>query len=233
MIIYLYSHNNIIIMQYTTDYGKMFIFFTLINTIMLFVIDINYITLFIYFNSISQNLIILNDVYFQTKYKHINFELMPKFYPSYKKYLNALWEFNTISIIFGLAYVCYQYWTTKFIDFNLINKSMDYIILTIIITTISSVCFLLSLISALYYLTKIIKNTFNNHDNNNYDNNNYDNNEYFCWICDRNINKNKLFKKINCPCQEYFHPDCIDKYLIIHTNYCRAGHKIAKYEHLL
>ena len=33
--------------------------------------------------------------------------------------------------------------------------------------------------------------------------------------------------------KEYFHPDCIDKYLIIHKNYCRAGHKIAKYEHVL
>ena len=226
LIIYLYNYNNIIIMQYTTDYGKILTLFTLINVTMLFIININYITLFIYCNSISQNLIIFNDIYFQTKYTNINFELIPKFYPSYKKYLNALWEFNTISIVIGFTYACYQYWTTIFIDFNFIDKSMDYIITTAIIIILSTVCVLLNLIGALYYLSKIIKNISNN-------NNNYDDYEYFCWICDKNINKNKIVKKINCPCQEYFHPDCIDKYLIIHKNYCRSGHKIAKYEHVL
>ena len=210
-------------MQYTTYYSKSFIFLTLINIIALFFMDINYISLYIYLNSISQNLIIFNDIYFQMKYKNINFELMPKFNPSYKKYLSALWEFNIVSIIIGVAYVSYQFWTTKFIDFVFINKSMDYIITTIIITTISSACFLLCSIGVLYYLTKIITHI----------NNNTYEDEYLCWICDKTIHKDRIVKKINCPCQEYFHPDCIDKYLLVHNNYCRANHKIAKYEHVL
>ena len=42
---------------------------------------------------------------------------------------------------------------------------------------------------------------------------------------------NKMIKKLNCPCNEHFHPECIDKYLNLYNNYCRGGHKISKYEH--
>jgi len=55
--------------------------------------------------------------------------------------------------------------------------------------------------------------------------------EYYCWICDKMLSKNKTLKKLNCPCQELFHPECIDNYLGLYKNYCRNGHKIAKFEH--
>ena len=226
-------------MQLMIDYSKIFILSTFINTIIIFFINTHFLSLFIYLNSISLNLIMFYDIYFQTKHKYTNFEIMHKFYPSNRKYINALWNINIISIILGTAYYCYEYWTNQFIDFNFINKSYEYIYKTIFITSISTFISLITFIGMLYYSTKLITNIleiskiimFNYINEKPLFLNLYYENDYICWICDKSISKYKLVKKLNCPCQEYFHPDCIDKYLVIHKNYCRREHKIAKYEH--
>jgi hypothetical protein len=220
-------------MHFMIDYSKIFILLTFVNIFITFIIYTNFILLFIYLNSISLNLIMFYDIYFQMKYKHINFEIMHTFYPSCRKYINALFEFNSASIIFGTAYFCYEYWTTEFIDFIFINKSNEYIYKTIFITSISIFVSLITLIGALYYSTKLITNIFDIFNekplffNDHYE----DKYNYICWICNKSISKYKIVKKLNCPCQEHFHPDCIDKYLVLYKNYCRGGHKIAKYEH--
>jgi hypothetical protein len=180
-----------------------------------------------------------NDIYFQMKHKHINFEIMHKFYPSSRKYINALFEINFASIIFGTAYFCYEYWNTQFIDFIFINKSYEYIYKTLFIISISTFVSLITLIGAIYYSTKLITNLLEiskiimfNYINEKplFSNLHYED-DYICWICDKSISKYKIVKKLNCPCQEHFHHDCIDKYLVLYKNYCRGGHKIAKYEH--
>ena len=114
-------------MQYMIDYSKIFILLTFVNIFIIFNIDTNFSSLFIYLNSISLNLIMINDIYFQMKHKHINFEIMHTFYPSSRKYINALFKINFASIIFGTAYFCYEYWNIQFIDFIFINKSYEYI----------------------------------------------------------------------------------------------------------
>jgi hypothetical protein len=226
-------------MQYIIDYSKTFILSTFINIFVLFFINTNYSTLFIYLNSISLNLIMFYDIYFQMKNKYINFEIIPKFYPSSRTYLNKIWELNIISIIFGVSYICYDFWTTQFIDFIFLNKSNDYIFCTIIITCISTLFSLVFLVGIIYYSTIIMANIleisklimFNYINEKPLFSNLYNEAEYICWICNKGISKYKIVKKLNCPCQEHFHPDCIDKYLVLYKNYCRAGHKIAKYEH--
>ncbi len=173
------------------------------------------------------------------KHRHINFDIFPSYYPSSRKYLNILWQINIISIVLGLSYVCFLFWTNEFIDFIFSNKSFEYITNTVLITGISVGAIFFSVIGTFYYSIKVLtqfldiskiimfnfvneKPLFSNLNNDDY---------YNCWVCDKNINKYKIVKKLNCPCQEHFHPDCIDKYLVLHKNYCRAGHKIAKYEH--
>ena len=219
-------------MQYIFDYSKILL-------LLIFIIDINLSLLYIYLNLISLNLIMFYDTYFQMKNKYFNFEIIPKLYPSNRKYINTLWDFNIISIIFGTAYICYEYWTNQFIDFIFINKSYEYIYKTIFITSISIFISFITLIGILYYAAKLISNLmdiskiimFNYINEKPLLSNLHYEDDYICWICEKNISKYKLVKKLNCPCQEHFHPDCIDKYLVLYKNYCRGGHKIAKYEH--
>ncbi len=226
-------------MHYMIDYSKTLILLTFVNIFIIFIIDINFSSLFIYLNSISLNIIMFYDIYFQMKHKYINFEIMPTFYPSSRKYIKALLEINFSLIVFGTAYFCYEYWTTQFIDFIFINKSHEYIYKTILITSISTFVSLIAIIGILYYSIKLITNLldiskiimFNYINDKSLFSNMHNEDDYICWICDKSISKYKIVKKLNCPCQEHFHPDCIDKYLVLYKNYCRGGHKIAKYEH--
>ena len=218
-------------MQYNFDYSKKLILLTFINIFIIFIIDIKFSSLFIYLNLISVNLIMFYDIYFQMKHKYVNFEIMNKFYPSNRKYINALLDINIVSIIFGTAYLCYEYWTTQFINFIFINKSYKYIYKTIFITFITTFVSLITFIGFLYYSTKLITNLLDIFNEKPLFSNLQYEDYYICWICEKNISKYKILKKLNCPCQEHFHPDCIDKYLILYKNYCRGGHKIAKYEH--
>jgi hypothetical protein len=206
------------------------------------IMDYDALFFFIILNSLSLNLILLNDIYFESKNhsSHINFNFVPKFYPSFRKSFTILWYFNIISLISSIIYTCISFWINNFDGFTIIDKSIQYIIVLIIITTITNIIIIIGITLLIYYsikyisiINKIIKNLLFNFINNQplMDNiiNKYDID--YCWICDKKFNKHKIIKKLSCPCNEYFHPECIDKYLSIHKNYCRAGHKIAKYEH--
>ncbi len=202
----------------------------------------DYISLFVLLNLISVNLIILNDIYFEmknVKYR-INFTTMPKFYPSYTNFLNTLFNINTICILYGITKICYNFWLNDFQDFETFNKSTEYVITLISVIIITNILVILFLLVLTYYSIKIISYSMNiiksimfNYINEKplFLNINKETEHNYCWICDKYLNKFKVVKKLNCPCQENFHPDCIDKYLVIYNNYCRAGHKIAKYEH--
>ncbi len=229
-----------LIMDYYNDYSKVSILASIVNILLCFFIHFDSTFLFVYLNSISLNLLMIYDIYFQMKHHRINFEINNKYYPSNRKYLKMLWNLNILSIITGSSYICYDFWINKFDGFTITNRTTDYIISLIIVTTISNIIVYLSLISFLYYsiiitsnLIDIIKFVMFNYINGMplLYNVKTEDNLSNCWICNKSISKHKIVKKLNCPCQEHFHPDCIDKYLILHKNYCRAGHKIAKYEH--
>ena len=184
-----------------------------------------------------------NDIYFEIKHNcsHINFSLMPKYYPSFRKYLNIIWNINSISIILGLLYICYDFWINWFDGFIFYEKSYKYIFELIIITTATNLILILSIVSLIHFSIKFTTLTYNifrkflfNFINEQPLLDNIITNEEkinSCWICDRDLNKHKMLKKLSCPCNEYFHPECIDKYLNLYNNYCRAQHKISKYEH--
>ncbi len=229
-------------MDLKSDYVKIFILTTSINVISLFFINFNDISLFIYLNSLSLNLIMYNDIYFEKKHTHyhINFNFMPKYYPSNRRLFNFIYTNNIINIYCGLAYKCYNFWTNEFQDFETFNKSYEYNTELIFIIFITNILGLILLFGIVYNLTtysllifdtiKTIKFNYINEQPLFY-NINKETDYYYCWICEKNISKYKVVKKLNCPCQEYFHPDCIDKYLGLYNNYCRKGHRIAKYEH--
>ncbi len=171
---------------------------------------------------------------------HINFSIIPKYYPSYRTFLNTLYYINCISIFCGVSKICYNFWMNEFIDFTTFNKSNEYTIKLTLITTISNILGLILLLSLIHFSIKYvslfldtIKIVMFNYINEQplFYNVIKENDYYYCWICEKNINKYKVVKKLNCPCQEHFHPDCIDKYLGLYNNYCRKGHRIAKYEH--
>lgn len=235
-------------MHYCNEYNKIFILVCFINAILTFIIDYtNYIALLIYINSLSINFIMLKDIHFEIKhhYSRINFDIMYNFYPSHRTNFKILWFINSLCIFIGAVLVCYNFWISEFDDFTMFNKSFNYIISLLIITIATNVLAIISSIIIIYYLWNsmiIIFNifriiTFNYY---NYkpllssykDAFNY-NKKHICWICENSLNKVKTIKKLTCPCNELFHNECIDKYLQLHNNNCRAGHKIAKYDHEL
>jgi hypothetical protein len=229
-------------MSYSSDNSKLLLLTSSINILLIFIMNYDIISIFILLNLLSINLILLNDIYFEIKNKftHINFNFMPKFYPSFRTSLNYLWYLNIISLSSGVVFTCFDFWMNNFQVFKFIDKSYYYIVTLIIIITITNLITIILIIVLVYYCIKfisIINNLFTNLLFNFINNqplldNIINKNELnFCWICERNLNKHKMLKKVNCPCNEHFHPECIDKYLSLYNNYCRAGHKISKYEH--
>jgi hypothetical protein len=182
-----------------------------------------------------------NDIYFEMKHKNyrINFNIMPKYYPSYRKILNTLYYTNCIGIFCGISNICYDFWINEYIDFITFDKSNEYTIKLILITIITNILSVILLIVTIYFSIKYVSIfletmkivMFNYINEQPLFYNVTKEADYYCWICEKNISKYKVVKKLNCPCQEHFHPDCIDKYLNLYNNNCRAGHRIAKYEH--
>ena len=233
----------IMILYYTSNdyYNQLFILVSLINILFFFVIDYNnYTALFMYFNSLSINYIIYKDIYFEIKnYRsNINFMIMPKFYPSYRNLTKYIWFLNSLSIFMCTIKLCCDFWLYHFEGFTFnkpINYSISLVIITLTSNIVACICiiifahYLLSYLNVVHkYLKQIMFNYINNQPLINKDN---EHKELICWVCDRTLNKSIILKKLICPCNEYFHPECIDKYLNIYNNLCRAGHKIGKYEH--
>ena len=182
------------------------------------------------------------DIYFESKHKNyrINFNIMQKYYQSYRTFFNTLYYVNFVGIFCGVYKICYDFWMNDFIDFITFNKSFEYNMKLTIFTTISNVLGLIILVSVVHFsikyislFVKFMKIVIFNYINEQplFYNVIKENDYYYCWICEKNVSKLKIVKKLNCPCQEHFHPDCIDKYLSLYNNYCRKGHRIAKYEH--
>ncbi len=222
------------------QYNNLFILLIFINSITICIMDYNYISIFLYLNSISINYILYKDFYFEIKHKYsnINFVLMPNYYPS-NRTINKFILYTNIFIIYsGLLFICIDFWINKYEGMNI--TSYKYFISLLSISTISILSFLIIFLSTIYSLYVLFVQLLNNINQilNNYINNKnllyFPNNyepRYYCWICNRSLNKLNILKKLNCPCKEYFHPDCIDKYLGLYNNYCKNNHKISKYEH--
>ncbi len=224
-----------------SDYIKIFILTTFTNILYLYFINYNSISSFVYLNSLSINLIMFNDIYFEIKHKNyrINFNIMPKYYPSYRKFFNNLYYINSICIFGGISKICYDFWMNEFIDFITFNKPYEHTIKLIVITIMTNILSIILLIITIHFSIKYVSLfletmkivIFNYINEQPLFYNVTKEEDYYCWVCEKNISKYKVVKKLNCPCQEHFHPDCIDKYLNLYNNYCRAGHRIAKYEH--
>ncbi len=224
------------------DSNDMVILLSFINIITLFVIDYNYSSLFLYLNSLSINYIIFKDFYFEIKHKYsnINFVLMPNYYPSNRTLNKYILYSNCGIIISGVHYISVDFWMNEFKGFNIISS--QYITTLICFSFISTISVSLFISLSVYLVYLALSNTADLFKQviTNYINNKSllyipSNNDivYCCWVCDKELNNNKILKKLNCPCQEYFHPDCIDKYLGLYDNYCRNNHKIAKYKHIV
>jgi hypothetical protein len=167
--------------------------------------------------------------------------LMPNYYPSSRNISKYIWYTNILFIISGLIQISYNFWMYTFNGFYSPNTSSKDVIEIGLFTFISAgLCFFgtFLILYLVWYLSSFVVSLFKqiifNYINElplfsnttiiKYTDNN-------CWICNKYLGKNKILKKLNCPCQEYFHPECIDKYLGMYNNYCKAGHKISKYEH--
>ena len=59
--------------------------------------------------------------YFEIKYQNyrINFNIVPKYYPSCRTFLNTLYNFNFICIFCGISKISYDFWMNDF--FHSIN----------------------------------------------------------------------------------------------------------------
>ena len=230
------------LMNISIDYNNIFILLSIINIIIPFLINYScYFSLFLYCNTISFNYIMYKDFYFEmkNKYSNINFILMPNYYPSNRTYNKIIWYINILFIYSSVLLYCFDFWINHYNGFN--NNTFNYMFTLTFISFISILNVILGLLLVVYssiilssfILDRFKLMTFN------YLNKQplfYKKQEepcYICWVCDRILSKNKTLKKLNCPCQEYFHPDCIDKYLGLYDNYCRDGHKIAKYNHIV
>lgn len=195
--------------------------------------DYSYISFFLFLNSISINYIMYKDISFGHKYKYsnINFELMPNYYPSNRTLTKYIKYINISCIYTGLSLYCIDFWINHY-NYNIIKLSIITIISLINALVILFLC-IYSVILVSLFIVDIIKQIMNNYINEKpllyFPSNQYI--EYYCWVCNRPLNKYKTLKKLNCPCKEYFHPDCIDKYLGLYGNYCKNNHKIIKYEH--
>jgi len=218
------------------EYNHVFILLLIVNISAIFIMDYTYISLFIYFNSISINYIMYKDLYFEIKYKYsnINFVLMPNYYPSNRTFYKYIKYINISFIYTGLSFYCIDFWINHhFINDENFIKSFSITILSIINVLIVLFLTIYTLVLFLSLVVDSIKQIMSNYINNRsllyFPDNEYV--EYYCWVCDRSLNKFKTLKKLNCPCKEYFHPDCIDKYLGLYGNYCKNNHRIAKYEH--
>jgi hypothetical protein len=222
--------------------SDMVILLSFVNFISIFLIDYNYASLFLYLNSLSINYIIFKDFYFEikNKYSNINFLLMPNYYPSNRTINKYILYTNCSIIISAVHYIAIDFWMNDYNGF--IMTPSQYFITLVCISLISIVCVLFFICLSIYLvyialsnMIDIIKQIITNYIYNKsllYFPTNNDI-TYYCWICDKELNNNKVLKKLNCPCQECFHPDCIDKYLGLYDNYCRNNHKIAKYNHIV
>ncbi len=225
-----------------TNSCDMVILLSVINFITIFIMDYTYISLFLYFNAICINYIIFKDFYFEikNKYSNINFILMPNYYPSNRTINKYILHTNCGILISGVNYICVDFWMNDFDGFVII--SYKYFMTLFSISFMTAVCVLLFISLSVYFvyivmsfLVDKLKQTMTNYINNKPLLYSSSNNEIGCecWICYKELSNTKTLKKLNCPCQEYFHPDCIDKYLGLYDNYCRNNHKIAKYNHIV
>jgi hypothetical protein len=225
----------------SNDYNQLFILVSLINMFFLFLVDYkNFLSLFMFLNSLSINYIIYRDIYFEIKNhrSNINFTLMPKYYPSYRNLTKFIWFLNSIAIFSSTIKLCVDFWMYQYEGFAF-NKSLHYTFLLTIITLASNIIFCIVMIIMVYFILKCLsiihkflqQIMFNYINDQPFINKDKNDNDMVCWICDKNLTKTVILKKLICPCNEHFHPECIDKYLSLYNNYCRAGHKIAKYEH--
>jgi hypothetical protein len=211
---------------------NLFILVSIINSISLFMIDYSYLSLFIYLNSLSLNYILYKDIKFEikNKYSNINFLFLPNYYPSNRTFNKYLIIINSSVIYIGSILLCCDYWLNNYKGIK--NESYKYIFTLMIFSFITTFIVFANIILLTYSMWVFLYSLLYNYKNKKalfaID---HVENYYYCWVCDKILSKNKTLKKLNCPCQEYFHPDCINNYLSLYNNYCRNGHKIAKYEH--
>jgi len=209
-------------------YNNAFIFLSLINVILLFIIDYSYISLLIYLNSISLNYILYKDFKFEikNKYSNINFIFLPNYYPSNRTF-NKYIMLTNVSIIYSLLVILsIDFWLNQYKGIK--NESYIYIFTLMLfsfITTLLVITKAILLTYSIYNIGSKLINYINKIPLKEHDL------EYYCWVCEKRLSKYKTLKKLNCPCQELFHPECIDNYLGLYNNYCRNGHRIAKFEH--
>ena len=208
-------------------YNNVFILISFTNIISLFIIDYSYISLIIYFNSLSLNYILYKDFYFEikNKYSNINFIFLQNYYPSNRTF-NKLIMFTNISFIFsGLILLVIDFWLNKFNGFK--NESFNYIISLAVFSFITTLLVITKSILLTYCIYIIMSNlilftkqlivNYMNEQPLLYKQKHYDV-EHYCWVCNKILSKHKTLKKLNCPCQELFHPDCIDNYLGLYNN---------------
>jgi hypothetical protein len=179
------------------------------------------------------NIIKFNDLYFQIKNK-LDLYWYPHFYPSYRVFNNIIWNTSLISFIFSLSGYCFDY-----VLYHTYENTIKFLLA---ITTLHIILFVV--VFKLYLLSKDILNSLAimfdqivyNHSvglpiykNLKYRNLN---NEKNCWICNVPLKYNQReISILTCPCQEIFHSDCIQKYLTLYNNSCRASHIIPKFQH--
>ncbi len=237
----------------TKDSTQFFIITFISNIILFLGMDIKYNSYSISYNLICLsmfviNCIIFNDIYFRIKYIKTIKHLPLNFYPSSKSIIRKIWYISFSIFLVSSSYYCLYFWMNEFKLLDTTNNyEMNCIIFvkTFIISIISIflmtyvyysvmkiVTFCISSCSLL--LQQIIYNYSRGYGlfSNILTVYKYSIKlEHRCWLCGYTMETNKNVRKLNCPCNESFHPQCIETYLGMHNNHCKKGHMITKFEH--
>jgi hypothetical protein len=240
-------------MNTTKEYTQFFIIIFACNIILAAYMDIkndlyNYSYNLICLSLGIFNCIIFNDIYFRIKYiKQIN-HLPLNFYPSNRSFIKYIWYSTSIVFLLSSFYYCLHFWNN---EFNVIYDSSNHetkciiflktfiiVLMSILLigiltyTIMNIVSFIISSCSLI--LQQIIYNY--SRDYNLFSNilTVYKYNikaEHQCWLCEKTMVNHKNIRKLNCTCNQSFHPECIEIYLSMYNNYCRNDHLISKFEH--
>lgn len=234
----------------TKDYTQFFIITFIYNIILVLYMDMNNNFYSYSYNMICLsisifNCIIFNDIYFRIKYiKTIN-HLPLNFYPSNKSFIKYIWYITTSVFLISSSYYCLNFWINEFqVLENNNSKSIIFIrtfsivLLSIFLTTISFYTIIKIITVTMSSLSLILQQIIYNYSK---DYNLFANiltvykynikEEHKCWLCGNTMEPHKIIRKLNCSCNEIFHPKCIETYLGMHNNQCRNGHNISKFEH--
>lgn len=240
-------------MNTTKDSTQFFIITFISNIILCFGMDMNYNSYSMAYNLVCLsmfiiNCIIFNDIYFRIKnIKTIKY-LPLNFYPSNKSIIRKIWYFASSLFLVSSSYCCLYFWRNEFKMLDTTNnyemnsiifvKTFIISITTIFLMTYVYYCVMKAMTFCISSCSLLLQQMIYNYSrgygifSNILTVYKYSIKlEHKCWLCGNTMDTHKNIRKLTCACNESFHLECIEAYLGLHSNRCKNGHNITKFEH--